>query len=196
MASLQSRVGPVVIIGGLGLSLLALFGLPTQKRDFLRGGDVGFGQLHQLASYLDDRGLNNLSVMSALARFWFDYGLPLAAVLLIVLSCAVVAVPSTRVAAVAVGILALAVGVLHALALAQTSDYEATTRNLRPVGSLYDNSGLGTWLGFAGLVAIMIGAVLSALLSGRRPPPPPLPGDPYQRSQPVTDQAPSGKSLA
>jgi hypothetical protein len=173
-ASQPSLLGALLCVVGLGLGLIGLFALPIQRYgsaddpSYVR--DVGFVQVHDLVGTTDLIVGNDPDLASPLARFWWLVGLMLAAgalVLLIGVICVARAPRIVRPIGSVTALLALVAIGCEALALHQTADYRSAMFEDPASGSMYHDSGLGPWLGFAGLAAIVIGGAITTVLARR-----------------------------
>lgn len=143
--------GAAVAVAGLGLAGAGLFAAPYQHhgRD-----EIGYSEARELASF-------GAVFQSDFARFWWRWGLPALFIALIALTCLAVLAIALRAIGLLTCALALGSAAGFAIALKQTSDYESAIRAAHRSGSLYDHTGIGTWLGFAGLAVVALGGVLT-----------------------------------
>ncbi len=157
-----STVGALLCVLGLGMALIGLFALPLQRYGPGVDRDIGFMQVRNLVRDNADLGL-----ASPLARFWWQSGLLFAAGALTTLTGAVCVARDPRFVrplGAVTGLAALVSGILQAVTLRETRDYRSIVVDLEPARSMYHDAGLGPWLGFVGLAAIMIGGLLTAWL--------------------------------
>jgi hypothetical protein len=166
-----SEVGPVLVVLGLGLTLIGWFALPVQAYQPSVNSVVGFVQLHNLAARTGDVPLSfNPDYMTGLARFWWTFGLLAAATVLVVVAASMTIPEARRAAGVVAAALGIVVGVLHGLSLAQSEDTASALALAVPRGSLFNAAGIGIWCGFVGLAALVIGGLLTALANRARAP--------------------------
>lgn len=175
LAPASSRAAALVTLLGLATTAIGVFALPLQPAgDLVAGQEVSFVVVRQRVA-----GSSGGSYASGFGEFWWRYGLLLALALILLGVCLLVldiAARTVGIALVVVGILTLAG---QGAALAQTISFQTT---LPPQcnhdaqfclvhmsgTSLYDNTGDGIWVAYAGLCVVVAGGLLSVLTGRRR----------------------------
>jgi hypothetical protein len=159
---------------GVGLALIGMFALPLQRYgsdddpSYVR--DVGYVQIHDLVHNSSFSVGLDPAFASPLAKFWWALGL-VAVCGLLVAAVGIMCVGSSRTVVrpaatlVAVGATAAIAG--QAIALHRTADYRSAMFEYPASRTMFHDAGLGIWLGFAGLTAVFLGALLTAVAWSR-----------------------------
>ncbi len=163
MRNERSQPGIFVLVVGLGLTLVAVFGLPVQRTALNLGNSIYFGDIRH---YSSPAPVARLAMGQFAATWWNNLAFALVA-LLVVFAAAAAAMPDTRPqTAWATAAVAVLFGGLHTLALAQTSELSQLAVAFRKVGSSFSSPGIGIWITYAGLVLVAAGAIVIGAASG------------------------------
>ncbi len=153
----RAQPGLLVLIAGLGGTLVALFGLPLQATATSFGDGYYFGDIRRYSH----PALLAKIIMSPDAIAWWTYLGYLLAGLLVLLVAVTAAVPAVRrsVAQVAAA-LGVATAAIYTIALIQTSHLAQVVETGQRTGTSFDAARYGVWAAYAGLVVLVAGAIL------------------------------------
>ena len=116
---------------------------------------VGHTQLHDVATQISGPAAELFYGGSA--QTWWDFGLLVAVAAAVVLTALVALRPTRALGWVLAGV-AVAIGVLHAISLGQTTGYLYVQQFARNGPSIYEHAGPGVWLSFVGFGVLAVGA--------------------------------------
>lgn len=169
----RSPLGTVIALVGFGTLVAGLFALPLNSYDIRFSPKVGFVETRMNADLTGTRSVGRGDpAYSALAEFWWLWGAYIACAALLVLICVAVAARTARAAGWAMAVVAVAGGVIHGVAMGQSTD----AISLQQLGrggesNFYDHDGAGIWVSLAGFLILAIAGLVVALTAPRRTPP-------------------------
>ena len=153
----RTQPGLLVLVVGLGGTLVALFGLPLQATTTSFGSGFYFGDIRR---YSHPAFLAKI-IMSPVAIAWWSYLGYLFAGLLVLLVAVTAAIPAARRSVAQVtAALGVATAAIYTIALIQTSHLERVFETFRRTGTSFDAARYGIWATYAGLVVLVAGAIL------------------------------------
>ena len=163
--SAASQLGLILAVLGLGVTAAGLFALPLASYPRTLGGTY-FGQVRDFVRLANDRALDHF--YSGLAQIWWNWGLLLVGAVLVVLVALAAITPTRRLVGLLIAVIAVAAGVLQAVALANSPDLRQVSVTLRSGASMYKYAGSGLWIAFIGFGVLALGGVLLAASPPRR----------------------------
>jgi hypothetical protein len=164
----RTQPGLLVLVMGLGGTLVALFGLPLQATTSSFGNSFYFGDIRRYSH----PAVVARVVMSPVAAAWWNYLGYLLAGLLVLLVAVTAAAPAVRRSIAQVtAALGAATAAIYTIALIQTSHLERVFVTFRRTGTSFDADRYGIWVTYAGLVVLVAGAILVAVTTPLSPAP-------------------------
>jgi hypothetical protein len=164
----RPQPGILLLVAGLGGTLVALFGLPLQATTTSFGNSFYFGDIRR---YSHPAVVARVA-MSPVAAAWWNYLGYLLAGLLVLLVAVTAAAPAVRRSLAQVtAALGVATAAVYTIALTQTSHMERVFETFRRTGTSFDAARYGIWATYTGLVVLVAGAILVAATTPLSPAP-------------------------
>jgi len=168
----HTQPGLLLLVAGLGGTLVALFGLPLQATQTYRivGPHPGY-YFSDIRRYSQPDWVARV-IMSPVAIAWWNYLGYLLAGLLVLLVAVTAAVPTVRRSvAQVIAALGVSTAAIYTIALIQTSHLAQVAETGRRTGTSFDGDRYGLWATYAGLLVLVAGAVLVAVTTPLSPVP-------------------------
>jgi hypothetical protein len=145
---------------GLGVTAAGLFALPLATYARFQSNTY-FGNVRDFVRSIPDRAIDRF--YNGVAKVWWDWGLLLAAAVLVVLIAVAGALRGGRVIGILIALVSIAAGVLQAVALAGSADLREAAIAFRKDHSMYEHAASGIWIAFVGFAVLAVAGLILAV---------------------------------